>query len=148
MADMLTAARPLALHIAHDESDSSRGLDHLVEVAADGGLVGSGLVQTGEGVRTQPRRHGGKDRLLRRAAGPLGIPTGDGYHVLRHFYASLLINSGESVKVVQDRLGHASAQITLDTYSHLWPDSEDKTRAAVDAVLGPGDVSDSCHGVR
>jgi integrase len=37
-------------------------------------------------------------------------------HDLRHFYASLLIDAGESVKVVQDRLGHASATVTLDTY--------------------------------
>lgn len=37
---------------------------------------------------------------------------------------------------MQARLGHASAKETLDTYSHLWPDSEDMTRAAVDAVLG------------
>lgn len=58
------------------------------------------------------------------------------FHDLRHFYASLLIRHGESVKVVQSRLGHASAAETLDTYSHLWPDSEDQTRAAVDAVLG------------
>ena len=42
---------------------------------------------------------------------------------------------GESVKVVQARLGHATAAETLDTYSHLWPDSDDTTRAAVDAVL-------------
>jgi integrase len=40
------------------------------------------------------------------------------------------------VKVVQARLGHATAAETLDTYSHLWPDDEDRTRAAVDAVLG------------
>ncbi len=40
------------------------------------------------------------------------------------------------MKVVQSRLGHASAVETLNTYSHLWPDSEDRTRAAVDAVLG------------
>ena len=59
-------------------------------------------------------------------------------HALRHYYASLLIRHGESVKVVQARLGHASASETLDTYSHLWPDSEDSTRAAVDAVLGEG----------
>lgn len=57
------------------------------------------------------------------------------FHDLRHFYASLLIRHGESVKVVQSRLGYASAAETLDTYSHLWPDSEDQTRAAVDAVL-------------
>lgn len=53
-----------------------------------------------------------------------------------HYYASLLNRQGESVKVVQSRLGHASAQETLDTYSHLWPDSEHLTRRAVDAVLG------------
>ena len=61
------------------------------------------------------------------------------FNDLRHFYASLLIRHGESVKVVQSRLGHASAAETLDTYSHLWPDSEDQTRAAVDSVLGAGD---------
>jgi hypothetical protein len=58
------------------------------------------------------------------------------FHDLRHYYASLLIRHGESVKVVQKRLGHKSAVETLDTYSHLWPDSEDRTREAVDEVLG------------
>lgn len=53
-----------------------------------------------------------------------------------HFYASLLIRHGESVKVVQSRLGHATASETLDTYGHLWPDSDDRTRQAVDKVLG------------
>ncbi|VXC32465.1 hypothetical protein MICRO8M_90098 [Microbacterium sp. 8M] len=61
--------------------------------------------------------------------------TGKGMHALRHYYASLLIRYGESVKVVQERLGHASAAETLDTYSHLWADSDDRTREAVDSVL-------------
>jgi integrase-like protein len=39
---------------------------------------------------------------------------------LRHYYASMLIASRANVKVVQARLGHASAKTTLDTYSHLW----------------------------
>ena len=72
----------------------------------------------------------------RQAVEDAGMPKGTRFHELRHFYASLLIRYGESVKVVQERLGHASAAETLDTYSHLWPDSEDRTRAAVDAVLG------------
>lgn len=55
---------------------------------------------------------------------------------LRHHYASLLIHGGESVKAVQARLGHSSASITLDVYSHLWPDSEDRTRHAVDGAWG------------
>jgi integrase len=63
---------------------------------------------------------------------------------LRHYYASLLIRHGESVKVVQARLGHASAAETLDTYSHLWPDSDDRTRDAIDALLGvDGDAAPS-----
>jgi integrase len=64
-----------------------------------------------------------------------GLPTNTGFHDFRDFYASLLIEAGESVKVVQDRLGHASAKETLDTYGHLWPDTEDRTRAAVDNVF-------------
>jgi integrase len=73
--------------------------------------------------------------VWRPAVAVAGAPVGTGFHALRHFYASLLIRHGESVKVVQSRLGHASAAETLDTYSHLWPDSEDRTRAAVDHVL-------------
>ena len=30
---------------------------------------------------------------------------------------------------------HASAKTTLDTYGHLWPDSDDSTRAAIEAVM-------------
>jgi hypothetical protein len=51
---------------------------------------------------------------------------------LRHFYASALIRAGESVKTVQAALGHASAVETLETYAGLWPDSQARTRAAVD----------------
>jgi integrase len=64
-----------------------------------------------------------------------GLPEGFRFHDLRHYYASLLIASGADVKVVQARLRHASAKTTLDCYSHLWPDSDDSTRAAVDKVL-------------
>lgn len=64
------------------------------------------------------------------------LPEGTRFHDLRQFFASLLIRHGESVKTVQARLGHASAAETLDTYSHLWPDNDDRTREAVDAVLG------------
>jgi integrase len=72
----------------------------------------------------------------RPAAAAAGVGDGVTFHDLRHYYASLLIRHGESVKVVQKRLGHKSAVETLDTYSHLWPDSEDRTREAIDEVLG------------
>jgi len=58
-------------------------------------------------------------------------------HDLRHFYASALIAGGASVKQVQERVGHASAVITLETYSHLWPGDDDRTRDVMDAALSP-----------
>ena len=84
-------------------------------------------------------------RICHRLPGGQGgrFPASVTFHALRHFYASLLIRHGESVKTVQARLGHASAAETLDTYSHLWPDSEDRTRLAVDEVLGAGPAADS-----
>jgi integrase len=56
-------------------------------------------------------------------------------HDLRHFYASVLIAKGADVKLVQARMGHESAQTTLDDYGHLWPDSDERTRTAIDAAF-------------
>jgi integrase len=66
------------------------------------------------------------------------LPDGFRFHDLRHYFASLLIASGADVKVVQTRMRHASAKTTLDTYGHLWPDSDDSTRAAVEEMLRAG----------
>jgi integrase len=64
-----------------------------------------------------------------------GLPTTFGYHDLRHYFASMLIESGADVKKVQAAVRHASAKTTLDTYGHLWPDSDESIRAAGETVL-------------
>lgn len=56
-------------------------------------------------------------------------------HELRHTHASLLFAAGQSVKVVQERLGHASAQVTLNTYAHLLPDAQSLAAAALENLL-------------
>ncbi|MFN7148958.1 MAG: tyrosine-type recombinase/integrase [Microthrixaceae bacterium] len=66
------------------------------------------------------------------------------FHDLRHHYASALISAGCSVKAVQKALGHASATETLETYAHLWPDDEDRTRDAIQALWTPSDVREMC----
>lgn len=91
-----------------------------------------GLVFTWKG---KPIPHSSFGYHWTAAAGVAKLPPRSGLHSLRHYYASLLIRFGESVKTVQARLGHASASETLDTYSHLWPDSDDRTRDAIDSVL-------------
>lgn len=70
-------------------------------------------------------------------AGTEDVPTGIGLHSLRHFYASALIANGAHVKRVQKLMGHSSPTITLDTYTHLWPDEVDETRTAMDRALRP-----------
>lgn len=67
----------------------------------------------------------------RAAAGVTGVHL----HDLRHFYASGLIAAGCDVVTVQEALGHSAPSITLDTYSHLWPKSEDRTRSAAQTVF-------------
>ncbi len=66
-----------------------------------------------------------------------------GMHALRHFYASWLINRKEDgglglpPKVVQERMGHSSITMTMDTYGHLFPrgDDADELAAAELALL-------------
>ena len=56
-------------------------------------------------------------------------------HDLRHFYASGLIHAGCDVVTVQRALGHGSATVTLNTYAHLWPKADDRTRKAAAAMF-------------
>jgi integrase len=62
------------------------------------------------------------------------VPEDTSPHDLRHHFASLLIDGGESVVVVARRLGHANPSMTLDVYSHLFEDTAERTRAVVDAA--------------
>lgn len=87
-----------------------------------------------------PIRRNAIGHVWRRAATRAGV-TDHTLHDLRHFAASGMIAAGCSVVAVQRHLGHASAKVTLDTYSHLWPSDGDRTRAAladlVDSVAIP-----------
>jgi integrase len=66
-------------------------------------------------------------------------------HDLCHFYASGLIAEGCDVVTVQRALGHATTTTTLNTYSHLWPTAEDRTRKAAAAMMAAagGNLADS-----
>lgn len=58
-----------------------------------------------------------------------------GMHALRHFYASVLLDGGESVKALSEYLGHHDAGFTLRTYTHLMPNSQERTLNTVSAVF-------------
>ncbi|MFE3105171.1 tyrosine-type recombinase/integrase [Nocardia tengchongensis] len=64
-----------------------------------------------------------------------GLPEEFGFQDLRHYYASVLIAHGANIKVVQARMRHANAKTTLDTYGHLWPDTDESTRQVITGVI-------------
>lgn len=127
-----TAVDALAAHCAEFPPCEAQ-----ITVRADGGATRTEIVQLvftdEEGLPI--RRTAFSSKVWRPASKLVGLEPGEGFHGLRHFFASLLIRHGENVKTVQARLGHANASETLDTYSHLWPDHEDRTRDAVDGVF-------------
>ena len=57
---------------------------------------------------------------------------------LRHTCATLLLLEGESLKVVSERLGHASITLTADTYSHVLPTMQRAAADKLDAMFGTG----------
>jgi integrase len=60
------------------------------------------------------------------------------FHDLRHTHATLMLGAGVHPKVVQERLGHASIQITLDTYSHVIPGMQADAAVKVGALVFSG----------
>ena len=70
-------------------------------------------------------------RNLTKRAGLNGIRL----HDARHTHASLMLKAGTHPKTVQERLGHASIQITLDTYSHVAPGLQEAAAASFDKIV-------------
>jgi len=56
-------------------------------------------------------------------------------HGLRHTHATILLEQGVNPKVVSERLGHASVATTMDIYSHVLPDMQEKAAQVIDTVL-------------
>ncbi len=117
---LLNAQEPIVVDDDTNPRKPIRRLAALVFRSADGGPVfASTLSRTWVPVRTR-----------------VGLPPRWGFHGLRHYYATLLIHAGASVKTVQLALGHSTPTITLNEYVHEWPDALDRTRALVDGALG------------
>ena len=57
------------------------------------------------------------------------------FHDLRHTCATLLLSKDVNAKIVSEMLGHASVSITLDIYSHLLPDMQEKAARALEDAL-------------
>ncbi|MBQ5344847.1 MAG: tyrosine-type recombinase/integrase, partial [Acidaminococcaceae bacterium] len=61
------------------------------------------------------------------------LPPGCTFHSIRHTHATQLLRAGVNIKVISQRLGHASVAFTLRVYAHVMPDQD---RTAADAMAG------------
>jgi integrase len=77
------------------------------------------------------------NRELAPACDRIGQPR-IGWHSLRHSYATLLHENGESLKTAQALLGHSDLETTLNTYTHAVPDSQKQAVERVAGVLFDG----------
>lgn len=57
------------------------------------------------------------------------------FHDLRHTYASLLLANGAPMKYVQHQLGHSSITMTMDLYTHLLPEVNDKCVNLLNSIV-------------
>ncbi len=74
-----------------------------------------------------------RSRVFNKALGKTGLRK-IRIHDLRHSYASLLIQAGESLAYIRDQLGHHSIKVTVDVYGHLAPEGN---KEAVDWLDDP-----------
>jgi integrase len=70
------------------------------------------------------------EKEIKRVAQKAGLPE-IRVHDLRHSHASMLIEMGIGILEISERLGHESPKTTLDTYSHLYPNKDQKLADAL-----------------
>jgi len=111
--------------------------EHHDKMAMDRAIVGIPLTEQ-DLVFSQPDGRPFRPNSISRAW--QGIATRAGVrtirlHDARHTHASLMLKAGVHPKVVQERLGHSSIQITLDTYSHVAPGLQEAAAMRFDEAI-------------
>ena len=76
-----------------------------------------------------------RNRSFARRLMHAGLSAETRFHDLRHTCATLLLSRNVNPKIVSEMLGHANISITLDTYSHVLPDMQEKAAKALEEAL-------------
>lgn len=109
----------------------------LIATGAQGGMLRRSVFNEGPWKRAlveagvippPPPRTKGSRKNTKHAAAP-----DDGFHALRHTFASVQLDARESIVAVSKWLGHADPSITLRIYAHMMPEADGRGRRAMDA---------------
>jgi len=74
---------------------------------------------------------------IRRQAKQAGITKHISWHVFRHTFSTLLVDSGEDVKTVQSLMRHANSRITMDVYAHAVTGSKRRAQSKIVELMLP-----------
>jgi integrase len=85
-------------------------------------------------LKGEPQTPSAVSRSWGLVAAGLGMPEIT-FHGLRHTHASQLIDAGVDIVTISKRLGHASPDVTLRVYAHLFRRDDDKAASAINAAL-------------
>jgi len=130
LAAYLARFPAIEVELPYGEPDSDPRSARLVVSTRESGALDRGYIN---------------QRIWKAALIDAGVePTREnGMHALRHLYASVLLDGGESIKAVSEYLGHSDPGFTLRTYTHLLPSSDERTRHLIDAAFRSGGLSES-----
>ena len=110
-----------------------RGNQLLRQVEMEGAYIDQGLVFPGpQGGPLDPSVLTRNFEKLVKKAGLQGVRL----HDLRHFHATILLQQGTNPKIVQERLGHSSFAVTMDTYSHVVPGLQEQAAKDFASAMG------------
>lgn len=132
---MLSGRRPIAL----DKATVAVLREHRKRMLEERMLLGSGfddhglVFQQPEGQWLKPDAVSAT--FLRRVA-KYGLPYLS-LHGLRHTWATLALERGKHLRVVQERFGHSTISITLGMYSHVGPTLHDEAASQIASPLLP-----------
>jgi integrase len=124
------ALSPSSILILKDHRDRQEGIRAMLGVSLKGE---ESVFSTPEGKPLRPSIVSRAWTALASRAGVRVIRL----HDARHTHASLMLKQGVHPKIVQGRLGHASVQITLNTYSHVAPGLQEAAAESFDKLVSP-----------
>ena len=129
-----TTESATAVHVPTSLMDNLRQQQAVREAKLRTAFWSGGVDLIFPSVRGGPISSGTINQILKASITAAGVRRLT-FHGLRHTFISQLVRQGENIKVIQRKARHKNVQMTLDKYSHLFPDDSEAAGNRLDQRL-------------